>query len=277
MSFPQISILGCGWLGQPLALDLLQSGHKIVATCRSKDKAIRLQELGLSTAVYALGDDLTQGHLTEVFNSKLLILNIPVGRKTPDSNVFLNNIHSLLIHAAKSSIDKIIFISTTSIYGEPEGVVVEQTTPHPVTESAKVNLAIEGLVKRYFAERSTIIRLAGLVGADRHPAKFLAGKLNLANPNQVVNLIHQLDVISAIKHIIKFSLWSKTLHLSATQHPSRDKYYTYAAKQLGLTPPTFIDSPEIKSGKIIDASSSLNILKMTLAYPNPFDMLGDKA
>lgn len=277
MSLPQISILGCGWLGQPLALDLLQSGHEIVATCRSKDKAIRLQNLGLSTAVYALGEDLTQGHLTEVFNSKLLILNIPVGRKNADSKAFLDHIQTLLIHATKSSITNVIFVSTTSIYGEPEGVVIEQTTPHPVTESGKINLAIEGLVKRYFAERSTIIRLAGLVGADRHPAKFLAGKLNLANPNQVVNLIHQQDVISAIKHIIKFNLWSKTLHLSATQHPSRNEYYTYAAKKLGLLAPSFIESSEKKTGKLIDSSASLKSLKMSLAYPSPYDMIGDKA
>lgn len=277
MSNAAISILGCGWLGQPLALKLQQSGHPIVATCRSEHKAKKLTDLGLTTVIYALGDDLEQNHLTELFNSRILVLNIPVGRKNPDSKVFLEQIQKLLAHAVCTSIEQVIFVSTTSIYGDPQGLVTETSIPDPQTESARTNLAIEGMVKDYFVRKSTIIRLAGLVGQDRHPAKFLAGKSGLATPEQVVNLVHQQDVINAIQNIIKDDLWSQTLHLCAAQHPTRSEYYTFAAKQLGLTPPTFVEGSVKQSGKLIDASASLELLKMSLAYPSPFDMIGDKA
>ena len=277
MPHAQISILGCGWLGQPLALTLQQSGHSIVATCRSEDKAKKLTKLGLTTKIYNLGEDLTQSHLSALFSSQILVLNIPVGRKNPDQKGFLEEIKKLLAYAANTCIEKVIFVSTTSIYGDSEGVVTETSIPDPQTESAHTNLAIEALVSRYFSGKSTIIRLAGLVGQDRHPAKYLAGKVDLTNPHQVVNLVHQQDVIRAIKNIIKDELWSQTLHLCAQQHPTRSEYYSFAAKQLGLPLPTFIQSTEQKRGKWIDPSESLKRLKMSLAYPSPFDMIGDKA
>jgi nucleoside-diphosphate-sugar epimerase len=277
MPLAQISILGCGWLGQPLALTLQQSGYPIVATCRSEEKATKLTELGLATKIYNLGEDLAQSHLRSLFSSQILVLNIPVGRKNPDQKGFLEEIQKLLAYAEHTGIKKVIFVSTTSIYGEPEGVVTETSIPDPQTDSARTNLAIEALVKDYFADQCTILRLAGLVGQDRHPAKYLAGKVNLANPNQVVNLVHQQDVISAIQIIIKDELWSHTLHLCAQQHPTRSEYYTFAAKQLGLTPPSFIRSSEKKCGKWIDATQSLKHLNMSMAYPSPFDMIGDKA
>ena len=89
MPLAQISILGCGWLGLPLAVNLQQSGHNIVATCRSEDKAKKLTKLGLTTQIYNLGEDLTQSHLKALFSSKILVLNIPVGRKNPNQKSFL--------------------------------------------------------------------------------------------------------------------------------------------------------------------------------------------
>ena len=54
----QISIVGCGWLGLPLAINLQESGHNIIATCRSQQKADKLTQLGLNAECFELGDEL---------------------------------------------------------------------------------------------------------------------------------------------------------------------------------------------------------------------------
>ena len=149
----------------------------------------------------------------------------------------------------------------------------EHTQPDPQTQSGQINLAVEALVKESFTSRSTIIRAAGLVGKDRHPANYLAGKIGLLNPDNVVNLIHQDDVICAIKTVIERDIWGQTLHLSALEHPTRAQYYTWAAENLGLSAPIFTHGTGVALGKKIDATRSLQLMGLSLKYPSPFDML----
>jgi nucleoside-diphosphate-sugar epimerase len=270
----QIAVVGCGWLGLPLAINLQKSGHNIVATCRSEQKASELAKWGFETEKFELGDELTHDRLAKLFKARVLVLNIPVGRKSPTTEHYVQHMQALLKHVATSQIQNIIFISTTSVYGDTSAIVTEQSPPHPQTQSGKINLAVEVLVREYFAGRSTIIRAAGLVGEDRHPANYLAGKIGLLNPDIVVNLIHQDDVVCAISTVIKKHIWGQTLHLSASEHPTRAEYYSWAADKLNLNPPKFVEGSGVALGKKIDATKSLKILGLSLRYPSPFDMIG---
>ncbi|MFT7261430.1 MAG: nucleoside-diphosphate-sugar epimerase, partial [Glaciecola sp.] len=166
----QIAVIGCGWLGLPLAISLQTSGHKIVATCRNEKKAKELTQLGFNIETFELGDELKHQRLAELFTAKVLVLNIPVGRKSPTTEHFVQHMRALIKHAANSQIQNIIFISTTSVYGESSAIITEKSSTNAQTQSGQINLAVEALVKENFAGRSTIIRPAGLVGKDRHPA-----------------------------------------------------------------------------------------------------------
>ncbi|MEP0355131.1 NAD-dependent epimerase/dehydratase family protein [Paraglaciecola sp.] len=268
-----ISIVGCGWLGQPLALTLKGFGYNIVASTRSLQKCTTLNDLGLEAVKFELGDDLNIAAVSAIFTSNTLILNIPVGRKAVTPNSFIMQIHSLVEHASRTQIKQVIFISTTSVYGDQDQVITEHSPTMPVTSSGKTNLIIEALVTEAFPKCSTIIRLSGLVNHDRHPANYLAGKSNLPNPNGKTNLIHQDDVIRAIYLVITKNLWGHTLHLSALQHPTRKDYYTWSAAKLALPAPTFIACEQPAAGKEIDATYSLEKLGLTLKYPSPYDMI----
>jgi nucleoside-diphosphate-sugar epimerase len=269
----QISVVGCGWLGLPLAINLQESGHNIVATCRSQQKADKLTQLGFDAECFELGDELGHSRLAKLFNSTVLVLNVPVGRKSPITEHYVQYMEALLKHAANSQIQNLIFISTTSVYGDTSGTVTEQSPTHPQTQSGRINLTVEALVRENFAGSSTVIRAAGLVGNGRHPANYLAGKIGLLKPDHIVNLIHQDDVVCAIKTVIERNIWGQTLHLSASEHPSRAQYYTWAAGKLGLSAPKFVESTGVALGKEIDATRSLQVLGLSLKYPSPFDML----
>jgi nucleoside-diphosphate-sugar epimerase len=273
-----IAVVGAGWLGLPLAQVLLQKGHNIVTTARSPQKCEQLKALGLEAHPFTLGQDVSATNLSALFNCELLILNIPVGRNHPSPHSFTTHISKVLEQAKCQNIQRVLFVSTTSVYAQSSGVVTEDSQTLAQTTSAQINLATEHLVQGLFPEQNTVIRLAGLIGGDRHPAHFLAGRQLLANGNQVVNLVHRQDVICAITTIIQEHIWGQVLHLCATEHPTRKEYYTWAAKKLGLVAPSFAPQPEKDpnqtTGKSIDASYSLNLLKLNLTFASPYHMLG---
>lgn len=279
----KIAVMGGGWLGLPLAKSLQKSGHQVVATRRSKAGVEELVQHELEGIQFELGEPLQQTKFAPIFSSDLLFLNIPVGRKSLAAENFQIHIETLLKQASNSNVQHVVFISTTSVYGDKSRTITEQSSFSPNTQSGSINLAIEQLATQYFPHNASVLRLAGLIGGTRHPAKFLAGKTNLANPEQVVNLVHQKDVISAVHKVIDNQLWGETFLLSATDHPTRKDYYTWAAKQLNLVAPIFVeqkrraeyekaqDQPRV--GKIIDATASLARLDLELNYASPYDML----
>jgi nucleoside-diphosphate-sugar epimerase len=269
----RIGVCGCGWLGLPLALKLKSSGHRIVATRRSAGAVNELQALGFSAIPYSLGDSLNSTDLQPLFESELIILNIPPGRKSIQAEIFTAHMVKLIEAIALKGDAKLIFISTTSVYGNTLGDITEQTTVNPNTDSGRAHVLIEQAIFKQFKNRASVIRLAGLVSKSRHPARYLAGRTNIPNGQHVVNLVHQLDVINAIQQIINQHVWGQTLHLCATEHPSRNEYYCWAATKLGLLLPKFVAEENIGNGKKIDARYSIKKLCLNLQYPSPFDML----
>jgi nucleoside-diphosphate-sugar epimerase len=269
----QIAVVGCGWLGKPLALSLQKDGHNIVATSRSALACDKLTEYGFKAVKFQLGDCLEDVSLTPIFQSQLLILNIPVGRKQPLNIQFTQQIESFLQQSKARNVTQVIFISTTSVYGDNCSTVTQTTPSNPQTISARINLEVEKLVSLYFPIQSTVLRPAGLVGHDRHPARYLAGRSNLSNGQQRVNLIHQYDVIQAIRQVVQQNIWQQMLLLCAEDHPTRADYYTWAAQQLALEPPEFSPQQVSTNGKLVDARNSLKLLGITLKYPSPYDMI----
>ena len=269
----RIAIVGCGWLGQPLAKQLKQSGHSIVATCRSAQKREALEQLGYSSHVYQLGDLLSSDALKAVFQCSLLILNLPPGGRQIQPDYYIEHMCQLLSAARQQGVLQVIFISTTAVYGDIEGKVVEKTPLAPATESGRAHQKIEQHARDVFAGSACVLRLAGLVGTDRHPAKYLAARTDISHGSQVVNLVYQQDVITAIEAIIAQDKYGNIFHLCAHEHPTRHDYYRWACAKLGLELPEFAVEKHEHQGKIIDAHWTCETLGLELSYASPYAML----
>jgi nucleoside-diphosphate-sugar epimerase len=268
-----ISIVGCGWLGQPLANQLQLGGHSIVATCRSEEKRQALTLQGYSSHIFQLGDDLSSQALKVVFQSSLLILNLPPGGRHIQPEFYTEQMCQLISEAHKQGMQNIIFISTTAVYAEKQDKVVEHSPLAPATASGKAHQRIEQHVIDVFAEQGCVIRLAGLVGKGRHPATYLAGRKALENGSNLVNLVHQHDVVKAIKAIIEQKRYGDIFHLCSHEHPSRRDYYLWSCAQLQLELPEFCDELQEQKSKFIDAHWTCKRLGLTLTYPSPYNML----
>lgn len=266
----KISILGCGWLGFPLAQKLIDTGYEVKGSTTSESKIDILQSNKIEPFLIELTEDKITGTISEFLNdSEILIIDIPPGLRKITENTtektFVNKIKTLLPFVENSTIEKVIFISSTSVYSESDLIptVTEESILHPDTESGKQLAEVENLFRNTSNFQTTIIRFGGLIGENRNIVKMISGKTNVANPEAPINLIHQVDCIGIICEILKQvqhdKVWNETFNAVAPNHPTRKKYYTEKAKQLDLIAPLFNEN-ETNIGKIVSSEKLEKVL-----------------
>ena len=276
----QISILGCGWLGLPLAKALLENEFSVKGSTTSIEKLSVLENSGIQPYLIALSEDKTEGNLTGFLeNSNILIIDVPPklrgSEKDPSTALrmtFVEKIKNVILFIEKSTVENVLFISSTSVYGEDNSFVTEETKLNPDTESGRQLVLAEQLLQSNSNFKTTVLRFGGLIGEDRHPIHFLAGRKNLENPKAPINLIHQEDCIGIILEILRQAQNDKlerneTFNAAAPFHPSRKEYYTQKAIEFNLALPEF-NSENLTFGKTISSDKVENVLGYTFAKPN---------
>ena len=270
----QISILGCGWLGFPLAKKLIEKGYSINGSTTSQNKLSTLENSGINPFIVILSEvegmfeseSVSESINSFLQESEILIIDIPPKLRGDNGDslrkIFVEKIENLIPFIEKSTVKKVLFVSSTSVYGDENGIITEETPPNPETESGKQLLLAEAVLQKNQNFETTILRFGGLIGEDRHPVKFLAGKENLENPDAPINLIHQNDCIEIIQEIISQSKWNEVFNAVAPFHPTREEYYTQKANELNLILPRFsIEKSNIK--KVISGEKIENFLNYT--------------
>lgn len=259
----KISILGCGWLGFPLAKALLNNGYIVKGSTTSAEKIVVLENSGIQAFQVLLDSESVSGPVDELLvESTIAIIDIPPKLRGNQSGDFVGKIKNLLPYIEKSSVEQVIFISSTSVYGDENDQVTEETPLNPDSEGGRQLAIVEAILQNNLHFKTTVLRFGGLIGEDRNPARFLAGKENLDNPDAPINLIHQKDCIGIIMKIIANEAWDDTFNAAAPHHPFREIYYTQKAIDFGLTPATF-DHSKPSVGKTILVDKVKNILDYT--------------
>ena len=271
----KISVLGCGWLGLPLAKSLLENGFLVKGSTTSLEKISILNQAGIDAFQIEITENKIIGNFDQFLeNSKLLIIDIPPKLRGNSTENFVAKIQNLIPFIEKSSVDKVIFISSTSVYEDQpwsdENPIIydENSLPNAQSESGKQLFESEKLLLTNASFETTVIRFGGLIGENRHPIHFLAGRKNIENPDSPINLIHQEDCIGIIEAIIKKGLRqaqsdkelkTETFNAVAPFHSSRKDYYTQKAIALNLHLPEF-DKTKPSVGKIISSEKVERVL-----------------
>jgi len=262
----KVSILGCGWLGFPLAKKLIEIGFEVKGSTTSEKKLALLKSYKIEPFLLELSVTKISDSVTEfLYNSEILIINIPPGlrkiKETTAEKTFVAKIKNLIPFIEKSTLKKVLFISSTSVYADTTAIsiVTEESVLLPDTESGKQLVEVENLLRNNFNFQTTIIRFGGLIGEDRNPIHMLAGKTNIPNPDAPINLIHQQDCIGIICEILKQNCWNETFNAVAPNHAKRKNYYTEKAKQFHLSAPLF-NEKETNIGKMVSSEKLETIL-----------------
>lgn len=265
MNSNKLSILGSGWLGLPLAEELINQGYQVKLSTRQAEKILAIEQIGAKPYLVDLDDSLSlsKGFLNDV---ELLICNITYKHKAGFS--------ALIDHIARSGIKYVLFISSTSVYRNTNTLVTEDMGAEN-TESVLCQIEQAFQSCPYF--KTTILRLGGLIGYHRHPGRFFARGRVAPQPNAPVNLIHRDDCIGIIKQIIKQAAWGDVFNGCSDTHPTKREFYSYARSLLGEPPPTFCDVTQIQT-KIVSNAKIKQTLGYHFIYPDlmqtPFNEIG---
>lgn len=262
----QISIIGCGWLGLPLATHFIKMHYTIKGSTTSHQKLNTLKNHGVIPYKIDLSTSKIEGDICEFLKgSDTLIINIPPGlRKHPHKN-HVAEINILLKAIDSSSIKQVLYVSSTSVFEDSISIPVFQLEDQPKPNTTNQLITIETLLKNNPKFKTTVVRFGGLFAEDRHPARFLSGKTNVKNPEAPINLIHRADCINMISKIITSNFWNKTLNLAYPFHPTKATYYTNFCKSKNIPIPKY-DTTNPSKGKYIDSSKVGTILDVSFNF-----------
>jgi nucleoside-diphosphate-sugar epimerase len=248
-----ISILGTGWLGEPLSLHLISLGYKVNGSTTSAMKMSRLEEVGIEP--FLINIDKYNENIEAFLKAEVLIINI--------TSKNLDSYKNLVSHIENAGIKKVILISTTSVYPSAPGNITEEGE----TDPANVWLQIENLFRGNYFFKTTIIRFAGLFGYTRKPGNFFPSGKIIPNPEGSVNMIHRDDCIRIIDKIIAQEAYGHTFNACADSHPTRREFYTKMTLICGKEAPQFGEQ-STQENKLISNEKLKNTLSFKFKYPD---------
>jgi nucleoside-diphosphate-sugar epimerase len=261
----QISVLGCGWFGLPLATELVRLGHNVKGSTTSAEKVVQLSSKGIVGYKLEIDENEIIGN-QNFFEAEILFITIPPKRSSNEQHTFISKICNIVSAISNSTVKQVIFISSTAIYGDENSSLDESSLPNPGTESGKAILACEKILQNEVSFTTTILRFAGLIGPDRNPGNFFANKKCIPNGRAPVNLVHLNDCVNLCLSIMANNAYGRIYNCCCPDHPQKQSFYTQASIKAGLPAPEFLD--ELLNWKTISNTNANKYLKYDFEVSN---------
>ncbi len=228
----RILILGCGYVGQPLAKELMKLAYEVHAARRSS--------LSIE-GVKAHQVDITQPDSFKSLprNFDWIIFCASSGRGSAEAHraVFVDGINNLIDWLGETSA-RVLFTSSTNIYPLTDGNWVDENTPRqPVTGTAQ-NLVDAETALIESGITYSILRVAGIYGPDR--GYFYRQLLNneaviTDKGKRWMNMIHRDDVVGAILTVMKTQ--PGTYNACDDKPVTQGEFYEWLTNRLGKPMP----------------------------------------
>jgi nucleoside-diphosphate-sugar epimerase len=278
-------IFGCGYLGERVAQRWQEAGHDVAVVTRRSERAQLFNQLGFDAIVA----DITQPEtLARLPTTETVLFAVGYDRAAGQSimEVYARGLRNVL-DALPAGTGRVIYISTTGVYGPAAGEWVDEyTRPEPQRDGGRATWAAEQeLATHPVGKNGVVLRLAGIYGPGRVPfLRELKAGAPIAVPSAgYLNLIHVDDAVTAVLAADKYTIDVSALPTKPPQvfcvsdgHPmSRHDFYREAARLSESPPPRFVE-PDPKSPRAERARGDRRVrnekmlteLNVRLAYPD---------
>ena len=188
----EVSIVGCGYTGRRLAERWSKSGARVRGFAARTESLPSIEAAGAEARLLDLDSPIAPLD----FTGQLVYYAVPPARKNGDPRLeqFLAAIHGLP--------RRLIYLSTTGVYGDQAGAKVdEDTPPAPRTERAERRVAAETALRSWAKRRGVswcVLRVAGIYGPGRLPLDRLRRAVPAILPDEATpsNRIHVADLVT---------------------------------------------------------------------------------
>ena len=255
-----ISILGCGWFGEPLAEALLEKEYNVKGSTTSGEKLKSLSNKGIEAYLIDLNPNF-QGD-SKFLESEILLINIPPKVKVFGEAYHINQIQSLLsVCQNQVKLKKIVLVSSTSVYPNEDKTMTEKDTDPDHFLKKVEDLVIDFAQKN--SKKYLIVRFGGLMGYDRNPCKYFSK--DTAHDHSRVNYLHRDDAIGSILCLIEENIWNETLNVLSPEHPSRSQIWLNCVSKSNLS----IGKTKKSTNKVVSSEKFISRSKYQFKYPDP--------
>lgn len=206
MTEKRILIAGCGRIGQRLGRHLALAGHRVFGLRRS---AMTLPENLHPVQADLLKLDALRHALPPSIDQIYYILTPSEVTDAGYKAAYVSGLSNLIeaVSAQTHPLPRIIFVSSTGVYGQSAGKWVDETSPtHPTRFSGQRLLQAEQLATNYSGE-FVCVRFSGIYGPGRERLleKVTAGSRCQSSPVLYTNRIHETDCVGVLSHVGQLS------------------------------------------------------------------------
>lgn len=265
-------VVGCGYLGERVARRWLATGDRVVAITRRPARAAELAALGIEPLVA----DVTAAAFPAAGTlpaaaTVFWAVGFDRAAGTTHRDVHVHGLGRLL--DALPGDPRVILSSSTGVWGDEDGRVVDESTPaHPGREAGRVLLEAESLLHAHARGPGVALRFAGLYGPGRLPriADLVAGLPIAADPDSWLNLVH-VDDAAEIVRLVAAAAAPRPLYVVSDGRPvlRRDWYGRLAALAGGPEPRWDAAAPRTRGAdKRVDPARLFADVPIRLAHPD---------
>jgi nucleoside-diphosphate-sugar epimerase len=232
-----ICVIGCGYVGSRAAANWKEIEHVVTVTTRNPGRIAELEKFADHVII-------TDSPGTAIEGQDVILIAVAPGPEGDYKNTYLDTAKEIL--AVIKPRQKILYTGSTSVYGDHEGKVVDESTPlKPPNDKARVLAETEKELLKH--PNTCIFRLGEILGPERaikERLKRVAGKELPGTGENPTNVIHVDDIVKALDFAIEKNL-KGIYNLCNDEHIPRKKLYTDICEKEGIPLPVW--NPSRKS------------------------------
>jgi nucleoside-diphosphate-sugar epimerase len=243
----RLVIFGCGYVGTAVAREACRAGLRVEALTRNPGRAAELAALGAHPVVADLATDTWHERLAPGADLVLNCVSSGGGGLDGYRRSYVEGMRSLLAWAHRDPVGTLVYTSSTSVYPQDGGAVVEEEAPtEGAGETGRILLEAEDSLRRGSGAcgRWFILRLAGIYGPERHHLldQVRAGAAEISGSGaQHLNLAHRDDICAAVlaAFTAPASLSGGIFNVADDASAPKAEVVRWLAEQLGRPAPRF--------------------------------------
>lgn len=243
-------IFGCGYVGAAVARAARRAGARVEALTRNEAKALALRADGVETVVADLASDAWHERIAGGADYVLNAVSSGGGGLEGYRQSYLEGMRSVVRWATQQgAAGTMVYTSSTSVYPQSGGVVVDEAAPTGGNERAAVLLETEAVLKtagRAACARWFVLRLAGIYGPGRHHLLTQVRTGEVAGHGEHrLNLAHRDDIAAAVLDCFAAApaLRDEVFNIADDRPTAKRDVADWLAGRLGLGAPRFTGEP----------------------------------
>ena len=223
-------IAGCGYLGLALGRHLAGFGHQVHGLRRSPDALDALRKAGIHPHAADLTRPETLRDLPNVWDAAVLCVAPSGPGESNYHQTYFVGARNLLEWLKPRPPSRLIFTSSTSVYPQNAGELIDEASPaEPASPTARILRQTEDLLLAAASAgfHVQILRAAGIYGPGRHRLDEARQGWGLPtpDPSRWMNFIHRDDLATAVVAAIERGRSEGVLNVS-DDHPATAAEFT---------------------------------------------------